>query len=63
LRNEAAFDHLRIDVSLFPEQVFTDAKPTANGIQGLAYDDVGRASTSWLYPLTAEQQTAYPEFR
>jgi subtilisin family serine protease len=52
-----------IDVSLFPEQVFTDAKPTASGPHGLAYDDVGGASTTWLYPLTPEQQKAYPEFR
>jgi subtilisin family serine protease len=52
-----------IDVSLFPDQLFTDPHPTASGTHGLAFDDVGRPSTSWLYPLTAEQQKAYPEFR
>jgi subtilisin family serine protease len=52
-----------IDVSLFPSQLFTDSTPTASGNHGLAFDDVGNPSTQWLYPLTAEQQEAYPEFR
>lgn len=52
-----------IDVSLFPSQLFTDPTPTASGSHGLAFDDVGNPSTQWLYPLTAEQQKAYPEFR
>src|SRR5271167_2973790 len=52
-----------IDVSLFPDQLFTDPHPTASGTHGLAFDDVGGPSTTWLYPLTAEQQKAYPEFR
>lgn len=52
-----------IDVSLFPDQLFTDPHPTASGTHGLAFDDVGGPSTSWLYPLTPEQQKAYPEFR
>ena len=52
-----------IDVSLFPSQLFTDPAPTASGSHGLAFDDVGNPSTQWLYPLTAEQQKAYPEFR
>ena len=52
-----------IDVSLFPNQLFTDPNPTASGTHGLAFDDVGNPSTDWLYPLTAEQQKAYPEFR
>jgi subtilisin family serine protease len=52
-----------IDVSLFHDQVFTDPHPTASGTHGLAYDDVGAPSTTWLYPLTLEQQKAYPEFR
>ncbi len=52
-----------IDVSLFPEQLFTDPKPPASGTHGLAFDDRGDPSTTWLYPLTPEQQRAYPEFR
>jgi subtilisin family serine protease len=52
-----------IDVSLFPDQLFTDAKPTASGTHGLAFDDRGEPSTTWLYPLTTEQQKAYPAFR
>jgi subtilisin family serine protease len=52
-----------IDVSIFPNQLFTDPKPTASGTHGLAFDDRGDPSTTWLYPLTPEQQRAYPEFR
>jgi subtilisin family serine protease len=52
-----------IDVSLFPNQLFTDPKPTASGTHGLAFDDRGDPSTMWLYPLTPEQQKEYPEFR
>jgi subtilisin family serine protease len=52
-----------IDVSIFGSQVFTDPEPTASGTHGLAFDDNGGPSTSWLYPLTAAQQAAYPEFR
>ena len=52
-----------IDVTLFPDQLFTDPQPTASGTHGLAFDDQGSPSTTWLYPLTAEQQKAYPDFR
>jgi subtilisin family serine protease len=52
-----------IDVSLFPNQLFTDPKPTVSGTHGLAFDDRGDPSTTWLYPLTPEQQKEYPEFR
>src|SRR5580700_1467138 len=52
-----------IDVSVFPDQLFTDPKPTASGTHGLAFDDGGDPSTTWLYPLTPEQEKAYPEFR
>jgi len=52
-----------IDVTLFPDQSFTDPQPTASGVHGLAFDDVGQPSTTWLYPLAPEQQQAYPEFR
>jgi subtilisin family serine protease len=52
-----------IDVSDFPNQLFTDPKPTASGSHGLAFDDHGDPSSSWLYPLTPEQQKEYPEFQ
>jgi subtilisin family serine protease len=52
-----------VDVSLFPDQLYTDPQPTTSGTHGLAVDDQGNPSTTWLYPLTAEQQQAYPEFR
>jgi subtilisin family serine protease len=52
-----------IDVSLFPDQLFADPRPTASGTHGLAFDDRGNPSTTWLYPLAPEQQKAYPEYR
>lgn len=52
-----------IDVSIFPQQVFTDPRPTPSGTHGLAFDDFGAPSAAWLYPLSAAQQAAYPEFR
>ena len=52
-----------IDLNVFPGQVFTDPTPTASGNHGLAFDDLGAPSDSWLYPLTRAQQAAYPEFR
>lgn len=52
-----------IDVTVFPDQLFTDAKPTASGTHGLAFDDRGGPSTDWLHPLTADQRQKYPEWR
>ena len=52
-----------IDISLFPDQLFTDPKPTVSGTHGIAVDDRGNPSKSWLYPLTPEQQARYPEVR
>lgn len=52
-----------IDVEHFPGQTFDDPSPTASGAHGLAFDDLGAPSTSWLYPLTADQQATYPEIR
>lgn len=52
-----------IDVSVYPGQVFTDPHPTASGDHGLAYDEKGYSVKGWLYPLTAEQEKAYPGFR
>jgi subtilisin family serine protease len=49
-----------VDVSVFGDQVFTDPHPTASGTHGLAYDDQGNPSESWLLPLTTEQQQQYP---
>jgi subtilisin family serine protease len=50
-----------VDVSLFPDQLFNDPQPTASGNHGLAFDDNGNSSTSWLFPLTAAQQRLYPD--
>ena len=52
-----------IDVSIFPDQLFTDPQPTASGTHGLAFDDVGKPSTDWLYPIPPEARAAYPEYR
>jgi len=51
-----------IDLSLYPGQVFTDPHPTASGAHGLAFDDHGAASTSYLYPLTVLQKKTYSAF-
>jgi hypothetical protein len=50
-----------VDVSLFPDQLFSDPHPTASGNHGLAFDDSGNPSTSWLFPLTADQRRQYPD--
>jgi subtilisin family serine protease len=52
-----------IDVSLYPGQVFNDPHPTVSGEHGLAFDEKGNPAKGWLYPLTAEQEKAYPGFR
>lgn len=52
-----------VDVSVFGDQVFTDPQPTASGTHGLAYDDQGNPSQSWLFPLTPKQQEQYPTSR
>jgi subtilisin family serine protease len=52
-----------IDVGTFPGQVLDDPRATASGTHGLAFDDQGDSSTSWLYPLTPAQRDAYPEYR
>jgi len=48
-----------VDVSVFGDQVFTDPNPAASGTHGLAYDDQGNPSQSWLLPLTPKQQQYY----
>src|ERR1700690_1478476 len=50
-----------VDVSLFPDQLFSDPNPTATGKNALPFDDNGNPSTSWLFPLTAAQQRLYPD--
>jgi subtilisin family serine protease len=52
-----------VDVSIFPNQLFTDPQPTASGTHGLAFDEGGNPSTDWLYPISAEARKAYPEYR
>jgi hypothetical protein len=52
-----------IDVSLFPGQIFDDAHPSKSGAHGMAFDDQGAVSPSWLYPLTATDAQAYPKMR
>jgi subtilisin family serine protease len=51
-----------IDESIFGKQAFSDPKPTPSGDHGLAFDDKGGVSKSWLYPLTGSQQAAYAPF-
>jgi subtilisin family serine protease len=51
-----------VDVSLFPGQLFNDPHPTASGIHGLAFDDNGNPSTSWLFPVTAAQRQQYQDY-
>jgi subtilisin family serine protease len=50
-----------VDVSVFAGQLFSDPHPTASGNHGVAFDDTGNPSTSWLYPLTEAQQRQYPD--
>jgi subtilisin family serine protease len=51
-----------VDVSLFPDQLFSDPHPTASGNHGLAFDDNGNPSTSWLFPVTAAQLQQYQDY-
>ena len=52
-----------VDVALFPNQLFTDPNPTASGAHGLAFDEYGRPSTSWLDPIDDVAKAAYPAFQ
>jgi subtilisin family serine protease len=52
-----------VDVAVFPKQLYSDPQPTASGAHGLAFDDQGHPSKSWLYPLTPEQLAGYPDVR
>lgn len=52
-----------VDVAVFPGRVFSDPQPTKSGVHGLAFDDQGLPSTSWLFPLTKAQEEQYPAAR
>ncbi len=48
------------DLSLFPNQTFTDPHPTEYDAHGLAFDLHGFPTHGFLYPLDAAQKSAYP---
>lgn len=50
------------DLSLFPNQTYTDPKPNhvpPYNAHGLSFDLDGKPTTGWLYPLTPPQQAEY----
>ena len=49
-----------VDLQAFPGGMFEWADGPAETRHGLAFDDEGRPSASWLYPITAAQQADYP---
>ena len=51
-----------VDVSLFPNQLYTDPDPGWHDPHGLGFDDQGGHSKSLLLPLTAPEQKEYPSF-
>ena len=50
-----------VDLSVYPSQVFNDPTRTTSGTHGLAFDDQGNPSQSWLYPLPQDTQQRYSE--
>jgi subtilisin family serine protease len=50
-----------VDLSVYPSQVFNDPQQTASGTHGLAFDDQGNPSRSWLYPLPMTVAQRYSE--
>jgi subtilisin family serine protease len=50
------------DVTLFPNQVWTDPTPGAANPHGFAYDLLSRPTHGYLYPLTPAQRQAFPGF-
>ena len=50
-----------VDPQVFKGRMFDLPGGTPETLHGLAFDDEGRPSVSWLYPLTAEQQANYPQ--
>ncbi len=51
-----------VDISLFPQQLYTDPDPGWHDPHGLAFDDRGGHSTSLLLPITATEKSDYPRF-
>ena len=51
------------DVALFPQQLFTDLRPTLYDPHGLAFDLLSYRTHGNLYPLTAAERAVYPEMR
>jgi subtilisin family serine protease len=50
-----------VDVTVYRDQIFDDPHPTASGAHGLAFDDQGISSRSWLYPLPPTAEQSYSE--
>jgi subtilisin family serine protease len=48
------------DLSLFPNQTFTDPHPTTYDAHGLAFDLHGFLTHGYLVPITPEQKKQYP---
>ncbi len=49
-----------VDPQVFPGEMFERADGTPETRHGLAFDDEGRPSAAWLYPITITQQADYP---
>ncbi len=49
------------DVTLFPQQLYTDPKPGAFDAHGLAFDLLGFPTHGYLRPLTPAQRASYPQ--
>ncbi len=63
-----------LDAGVYPDQLWTNSAESLNGrdddgngyiddVHGIAFDLHGDVETPVLYPLTADQQAAYPELR
>lgn len=50
-----------VDPQAFPGQMFESINGTPQTLHGLAFDNEGHPSASWLYPLTPAQQAEYPQ--
>lgn len=51
-----------VDVSIFPNRLYTDPDPGWHDPHGLAFDDQGGHSKSLLLPITAAEAQEYPKF-
>ncbi len=63
-----------LDIAVYSDRIWTNPAETANGkdddgngyvddVHGIAFDMKGNVSDSILFPLTPEQEAAYPEMR